>query len=293
SLFAKKADGIRNTYGQLGKHIPPFLVAGITKKGDLHCKGCYNERAEYLSTSQKELSREEWGRIFKEASDLGISMVLLSGEEPLDRRDVLEEAALHRSILFPVFTNGKMLKEYGMLFDENRNLVPVLRLSVEKNAVEGGLQDTFCENMEERMDALKEKGIYFGVSVSVTKENFEEVTGETFLEFLEEKGVGLVNFVEFVPERIKEKGLALEEKDRIELENRIEALRMEKKTMSFIHFPGEEEKTGGCLAAGRGFFFIDAAGGYRPCPFSPYSSCNVKDKTLLEVLDCEVFTKAQ
>jgi MoaA/NifB/PqqE/SkfB family radical SAM enzyme len=59
----------------------------------------------------------------------------------------------------------------------------------------------------------------------------------------------------------------------------------------FISFPGDEKATGGCLAAGRGFFHINPEGKAEPCPFSPYSDTNVKDLSLLEALDSPLFQK--
>lgn len=58
-----------------------------------------------------------------------------------------------------------------------------------------------------------------------------------------------------------------------------------------MSFPGDEKYTGGCLAAGRGFFHINANGDAEPCPFSPYSDISVRDHSLLEVLDSRLFVK--
>ena len=43
------------------------------------------------------------------------------------------------------------------------------------------------------------------------------------------------------------------------------------------------------MAAGRCFFHINPNGGAEPCPFSPYSDINVREKTLGEVLDSGLF----
>ena len=60
--------------------------------------------------------------------------------------------------------------------------------------------------------------------------------------------------------------------------------------MVFISFPGDEKSSGGCLAAGRGFFHINSHGGAEPCPFSPYSDINVRDKSLKEAMNSPLFT---
>ena len=72
------------------------------------------------------------------------------------------------------------------------------------------------------------------------------------------------------------------------LEN-IGRLREEYEDMLFLSFPGDEKSSGGCLAAGRGFFHINSHGGAEPCPASPYSDINVKDTSLLEALNSKLF----
>ena len=61
--------------------------------------------------------------------------------------------------------------------------------------------------------------------------------------------------------------------------------------MVYISFPGDEKSSGGCVAAGRGFFHINSHGGAEPCPFSPYSDVNVRDTSLREALKSKLFTR--
>jgi MoaA/NifB/PqqE/SkfB family radical SAM enzyme len=60
--------------------------------------------------------------------------------------------------------------------------------------------------------------------------------------------------------------------------------------MIYISFPGDEKASGGCVAAGRGFFHINSHGGAEPCPFSPYSDVNVRTASLREALRSPLFT---
>lgn len=59
--------------------------------------------------------------------------------------------------------------------------------------------------------------------------------------------------------------------------------------MVYISFPGDEKSSGGCVAAGRGFFHINSHGGAEPCPFSPYSDINVRDTSLQEAMNSRLF----
>ena len=61
--------------------------------------------------------------------------------------------------------------------------------------------------------------------------------------------------------------------------------------MILLSFPGDEKSSGGCLAAGRGFFHINSHGDAEPCPFSPYSDTNIRDCTLRDALKSGLFRK--
>lgn len=63
--------------------------------------------------------------------------------------------------------------------------------------------------------------------------------------------------------------------------------------MVFVSFPGDEKSSGGCVAAGRGFFHINSHGGAEPCTFSPYSDINVRDTSLREALRSKLFRTLQ
>ena len=77
------------------------------------------------------------------------------------------------------------------------------------------------------------------------------------------------------------------------MQKAIKRLRRKKRGMVFIAFPGDEKSSGGCVAAGRGFFHINSHGGAEPCPFSPYSDINVKDTSLREALKSPLFMALQ
>ena len=74
---------------------------------------------------------------------------------------------------------------------------------------------------------------------------------------------------------------------------RVDDLRKNKQDMIYISFPGDEKSSGGCVAAGRGFFHINSHGGAEPCPFSPYSDVNVKNTSLREALHSPLFLALQ
>ena len=292
ALSSREASRRRAKAEADGENIPPFLIASITSSCNLHCAGCYS-RQNHACTDAKpvdQLTAQEWEDIFSEAGELGISFILLAGGEPLLRRDVIEAAGNYPDILFPVFTNGTLLNdEYIRLFDKKRNLIPIL-------SIEGRLEKTDARrgtgvymSVKTAMERIRKNQLIFGASVTATTANLREITGREFLDELQEEGCKAVIYVEFVPVTEESKDLAPGDAEREYMKDRLSAVREEYPDMVFISFPGDEKSSGGCLAAGRGFFHINSHGGAEPCPFSPYSDINVKDTSLRQAMRSPLF----
>lgn len=293
----KRAVQIRREWSQKGKHIPPFLIASITDKCNLHCKGCY-ARANKSCTDVGEgsnpllLSAGQWEDIFSQSAELGVSFILLAGGEPFVRRDVMQAAGRQKKIMFPVFTNGTMIDDdYMEILTKYRNLLPVMSMEGNEETTDERRGTGIYRKLQSVMQNLHSRGILFGVSVTVHKENIDEVMDEAFLGHLKDSGCKAVIYVEYVPIDRNTKDLALDEEDRRFMEKSLDHIREEWKEMVFVSFPGDEKCSGGCLAAGRGFFHINSNGGAEPCPFSPYSDTSLKEVSLKEALDSPLFRK--
>jgi len=275
-----------------GEHIPSYLIASITSQCNLHCAGCYS-RCNHATVDEApaaQLTTEEWAKIFDEADELGISFILLAGGEPLLRRDVIEAAGKKQGVLFPILTNGTYLNErYYDLFDRCRNLVPIMSIEGEREATDARRGQGVYDKLIANMDEFHRRGLIFGASVTVTTENLREVSSGAFLKKLSDRGCKAVIFVEFVPVTEESGELAPGDAERAYLRAEIARLREEHPEMVYISFPGDEKDSGGCVAAGRGFFHINSHGGAEPCPFSPYSDINVRDTSLREAMNSGLF----
>ena len=294
SAASRTASKKRRKAEDNGEHIPPFLIASITSKCNLHCAGCYSRcnHATVDSEPVRQLTDEEWQVLFDEAEELGISFILLAGGEPMLRRGVIEAAGKKPNILFPILTNGTFLDErYLALFDKCRNLIPFMSIEGSRELTDerrgAGIYDKLIANMDE----IKKRGLVFGASVTVTTRNYREVTSQAFLDSLAEKGCKAVIFVEYVPVTEESRELAPTDTEREYMQSEIIRLRETRPEMVYISFPGDEKSSGGCVAAGRGFFHINSHGGAEPCPFSPYSDINVRDSSLKEAMDSPLFRK--
>jgi MoaA/NifB/PqqE/SkfB family radical SAM enzyme len=266
-----------------GVNVPPFMIASITKRCNLGCAGCY--AAINTKGCLDEMDSDVWAGLFCEAEELGVSFILLAGGEPLERMEVLEEAMKHRSIIFPVFTNGcKLDREKALRFAKHRNMVPIISIEGGRKLTDDRRGDGIYDRIIDAMGILVKEAVFFGVSITVTKENIQEVCSDEFIKNLRSRGAGVFIYVEYVPADGVSMDLAPETAERQYLEQRTAVLR---KKQGGIHicFPGDEDAMGGCLAAGRGFVHINPAGGIEPCPFSPSSDRNVSEYSLKDALN--------
>lgn len=293
---AKRAAARRKERTAAGLPAPPFLIASIASQCNLHCAGCY-ARAEGLcadDASRKELLPEEWDQVFQQAEALGVSFILLAGGEPLLKREVLEVAARRNTMVFPVFTNGLLLQGSCLtLFQEHRNLIPVLSMEGDAEQTDLRRGSGVAQRVDEVMKILQEQKLLFAVSITVTRENLEQVTRESFVDTLHQKGCGVVFYVEYVPVQPETVYLALTEEENRWLTQQVAMLKRRTKGLAVLSFPGDEEKMGGCLAAGRGFFHISPTGAAEPCPFSPHAHQNVREDGLEAVLESEFFRQVR
>src|SRR5499427_1555745 len=85
---------------------PLALIAEITHRCPLHCVYCSNPLE--LTSAASELNTADWQRIFREAAEMGVLHIHLTGGEPLARRDLEElTSAAHRADLYTnLITSG-------------------------------------------------------------------------------------------------------------------------------------------------------------------------------------------
>lgn len=90
---------------------PMGLLAELTHRCPLQCPYCSNPME--LERSSGELSTKDWVRVLKEAGDLGILQVHLSGGEPTVRKDLEEitQAAIEAGIYTNLITAGVLLSK--------------------------------------------------------------------------------------------------------------------------------------------------------------------------------------
>ncbi|MGB0867086.1 MAG: pyrroloquinoline quinone biosynthesis protein PqqE [Granulosicoccaceae bacterium] len=76
---------------------PLWLLAELTYKCPLQCPYCSNP-TDYAGTTERELTTDEWIRVFEEARELGATQLGFSGGEPIVRQDLEELVSAARGM---------------------------------------------------------------------------------------------------------------------------------------------------------------------------------------------------
>ncbi len=279
----RRASGIRKRYEQEGLLVPPVMIVSITSRCNLSCAGCYMHGRHEIQTP--EMSPGVLASVARQADELGVSVLVIAGGEPLVRGDeIFSLAKAHPNILFPVFSNGLMIDEtVAGRIAQHKNIVPVLSFEGFREETDLRRGSGVFDRLLAACSLLKKQGIFFGCSVTTTQENFDRVTGEAFVRQMLDSGARVFAFVEYVPMASGTENLVLTPEQKKVLQIVLADLNR-KFPAIFIGFPGDEDEYGGCLAAGRGFVHVSPSGDLEPCPAAPYSDANLAQVSLKRAL---------
>ena len=95
------------------KRVPVCGQFELTARCNFDCKMCYIHNQESNSYRCRELTTEQWKRIFDEAYDAGMMFATLTGGECLLRED-FKELYLHlwqKRVLITILTNGALIND--------------------------------------------------------------------------------------------------------------------------------------------------------------------------------------
>jgi MoaA/NifB/PqqE/SkfB family radical SAM enzyme len=262
--------------------VPPIMIFSVTHQCNLHCDGCYHQS---LRTSpQPELSDERLKKAIAEAKELGVSFIVFAGGEPFMKPSVLDITREYPEIMFLIFTNGLLLNDAIIKrIAEKRNVVPLVSLEGYQGDTDARRGKGVYAQVQKSIAKLKQKDVFWGTSLTMTSENFNEVTDDRFIGDLFNAGCKLFMMTAYTPVTKETEDWVLTPQQRLEVVKVRDAFRA-KYAALFIALPWDEDEVGGCLSAGRGFVHVSAEGNVEPCPFVPYSDTNLNNTSLKEAL---------
>ena len=287
--WQKKAEKTREKWEQQGIHVPPIIIFSITHKCNLNCKGCYEKAIR--PPSKKELTEQQLNSIIKQAHELGISFIVVGGGEPFMRPDFFKITKDYPDIIFLIFSNGLLInKEILEAMKKQKNIVPLISLEGCEEETDDRRGEGIFNRLQKIMEKIREQDIFFGTSLTLTKNNFETILNESFIQDLIDTSCKFFLFVEYNPIKPGTEKWMVTNDQRKTIMDTIRKFRVKWPAL-FIAVPGDEDEIGGCLAAGRGFIHISAEGDVEPCPFAPYSDMNLNNVSLKDALSSDFLKK--
>lgn len=281
---------IRANREKYGCNIPWLILFDPTSACNMHCVGCWSG-----TYGQKHnLSYEIMDKIVTQGKELGIHLYLMTGGEPLVRKqDILRLAKEHNDVQFGIFTNSTLIdKELCEETVRLGNIIFLLSIEGTPETNDSRRGEGHYNAVMKAMDLLKEHGILFGISVCYTRNNIEAVTSDEFLQMLADKGARFGLFFHYMPVGNKAVPELLPTREqRKYIIERLRYVRSKECKIPFypIDFQNDGELVGGCIAGGRNYFHINSAGDAEPCVFIHYSNANIHDSSILDILKSPLF----
>lgn len=269
--------------------VPPVLILSVTNECNLRCAGCYACNQD--RNKADELDTDKLSGVVDEAAALGVSIVMIAGGEPLLKPGLLELPKKHPQLLFVMFTNGLLLRgETASAVGKIKNLVPVISLEGGRDLTDERRGEGIYDSVLGIMSELDAKKRLFGVSVTLTSANYDEVIRSDYLSNMQQKGCRVAFLIEYVPCGAEDIKLCLTDEQKQHLRDNEKTL-YQTHDMLIVSLPGNEDPYGGCLASSRGFLHISSSGALEACPFAPYSDVSVANMPLKEALASPLLKK--
>ena len=271
-----------------GFYPPQHIVISVTARCNLNCKGCWAHR--YRGSLDMPL--EFLQRIINECREIGIHFITITGGEPFIRKDLFEIYKRNQDMFFHIYTNGTLIGDKEIKILKDLGNVGIM-ISVEgfKEITDKRRGKGVFEKIISVMESLKKEGITFGYSVTTTRENVYEVTSQEFVEFMVERGCLVGWYFNYVPIGHNPNPDLMPTPSQRDLSRRrIYELR-KKYPILLADFWNDGPSVGGCMAGGKRYLHINVNGDVEPCVFCHFAVDNLKEKSLVEVLNSEFFTE--
>ena len=268
-------------------NVPWAILLDPTSACNLHCTGCW--AAEYGHNLNLDL--ETIDRIIRQGKEMGTYMYIYTGGEPMVRKaDLIRICEMHPDCEFLTFTNATLIDEaFCQEMLRVRNFVPAISLEGFEDANDGRRGQGDFRKVKEAMQLLKKHKLPFGISTCYTSANYDDISSEAYFDMIIEAGALFVWFFQYMPvgnEAVPE--LLPTPEQRKTVYERVRKFR-ETKPIFSMDFQNDAEFVGGCIAGGRSYLHINAAGDVEPCVFIHYSNVNIHDCTLLDALKSPLF----
>lgn len=268
-------------------NIPWAILLDPTSACNLRCTGCW--AAEY--GHKQNLTYEEIDSIINQGVKLGTHVYIYTGGEPLVRKhDLINLCEAHPDCAFLSFTNATLIdEEFVQDMIRVANFVPAISVEGFEEATDARRGKGTYAKVSRAMELLRENGLPFGVSCCYTSANASSIASEEFFDWLIEKGALFAWVFTYMPVGVGSPTSLMVRADQREHLYRFIRKMREKKPLFTLDFQNDGEFVGGCIAGGRRYLHINAAGDVEPCVFAHYANVNIRETSLLDALRSPLF----
>lgn len=264
---------------QRGLRVPAVLFLAIAGTCNLRCRHCYTS-----GYGQEQMPLSLAKRILAEAYELGVSLIVVTGGEPLLHGDFFSIPPDMPDVPFLIFTNGTLLPEFLTKGELSANMLWAVSVDGprEWNDARRG-EGTFAAACE-AMAALQSRGNPFGFSATLSIDNLDRAASPEFVSMMAERGCRSGFFLEQIPGPVCDPPLGERIASRL-------AFCREESSIPLIGFPADEVQYGGCQAGGNGIAHISPDGFVEPCPAAHIAADSLRDVSLEAAFSNPFFEK--
>ncbi|MDR4506825.1 MAG: radical SAM protein [Candidatus Brocadiaceae bacterium] len=268
--------------------FPVTANLAITHKCQCQCIHCSADP--FIDYSKKELTVEEVKTVVDGALDLGASLIIYVGGEPLLREDLYDfiQYVDKTKAITMIFTNGLLLSEENV---QKLARAGLFSLNVSIDSSEPELHNTFravpdCyQKAFEGAERCRKAGILTGISTYATTESIKTGKVEKLLKIAQDQGFSEVTIFDCIPS-----GRFLKDTSKIlTAEDRKQLIALTKKYHEMDHPMGincmsiiNSPRGVGCYGA-QSQFYMTAYGDINPCDFNPVNFGNIRDMSIQEI----------
>ncbi len=288
-ILGSFVEGYRRRYRFWEQHgiAPPAAVLfSPTMRCNLACEGCYAARY----SRDVEMDRATVDRIIAESQEIGINVFTVLGGEPFLWPHLPEVFEDHPGAAFQVFTNGSLLDE-AMIKRLARagNVLVCLGLEGRRRSTERRRGRGSFDRALALMDLMRRERMLIAYSITVTRQNVDEVTDPEFVRLMLEQGAHLGWYFHYQPTGHCPQMESLPTPEqRARMRQRLRKARRELPIL-IVDFLNDGALTEGCMSAGRRYIHINHRGDVEPCIFVHFATDNIHKKSLAECLCSDFF----
>lgn len=288
--FFRGTKMIRENRQKYNCNIPWLILFDPTSACNMHCIGCWSGTYGHKSS----LTFDEMDKIVTEGKELGPHLYMMTGGEPMVKwKDIEKLAEKHNDCFFVLYSNSTLINEdVCKRIQQLGNISYMLSIEGSEKTNDERRGNGHYDAVMKAMDLLHKYGIIFGTSICYTKDNIDAVTSDDFFNMLASKGAHYGFYFHLMPvgnNAVPE--LMPTPEQRTYMIKRIREVRSETSDIQFfpMDFQNDGEFVGGCIAGGRNYFHINSNGDAEPCVFIHFSNTNIKNNTILEMLQSPLF----